>query len=107
MSEEENKSEEHEVVILYAENFGWVDVQNLQHYLDQRCCTECWVYLSTAPVERVQQAVDEDDRIQTRVTDKPKKSAKKFHEELKERASPTQLMRLEKVSDRSMNKGGC
>ncbi len=106
MGDGENQSD-HEVVLLYAESFGWVDVENLQKYLSERCCTECWVYLEKAPVGRVEQAVEDDDRIQIRVSEKPKKSAKSFYEELKEKGTKTQLLRLEKVSDRSMNKGAC
>ncbi len=98
---------EHEVVILFGETFGWVDVQNLQKYLDERCCTDCWVYLEKAPVGRVQQTVDEDERIQIRVADKPKKSAKNFYDELQQKGQKSKMMRLEKVSDRSMNKGAC
>ncbi|MFP4267649.1 MAG: hypothetical protein ACLFQW_06600 [Spirochaetaceae bacterium] len=104
---EDDKEKEPELVLLYAEKFGWVDVQNLQKYLDEHCCTECWVFLAQAPVGRVQTAVEKDGRIQLRVTDKPKKSASNFFNELKEKGTQTQMLSLEKVSDRSMNKGGC
>jgi hypothetical protein len=104
---EKEAEKDHEVVILYGEAFGWVDVQNLQKYLDERCCTDCWVYLQKAPVGRVQQTVDEDERIQIRVSDKPKKSAQNFYDELQQNGQSSKMMRLEQVSDRSMNKGAC
>lgn len=104
---EEGKEKENELVLLYADKFGWVDIQNLQKYLDEHCCTECWVFLKQAPVGRVQTAVEEDGRMQLRVTDNPKKSASSFFKELKEKGTPAQMLSLEKVSDRSMNKGGC
>lgn len=104
---EKDTQQEHEVVILYAEAFGWVDVQNLQEYLHERCCTDCWVYLHKAPVGRIQQTLDSDERIETRVTDKPKKSAKSYYDELREKGTKVQMLPLERVSDRSMNKGGC
>ncbi|MFO7849556.1 MAG: hypothetical protein R6V67_06325 [Spirochaetia bacterium] len=104
---EEEKEKEPELVLLYADKFGWVDVQNLQKYLNEHCCTECWVFLEQAPVGRVQKAVEEDGRIQMRVTKTPKKSASNFLEELKEKGTKAQMLGLEKVSDRSMNKGGC
>lgn len=104
---DEEKTRDHEVVLLYADSFGWVDVQNLQKYLEEHCCTECWVYLKKAPVGRVQKAVDEDDRIEVRVAENPKKTARSFYDELQQKGTKSQLLRLEKVSDRSMNRGGC
>jgi histone H3/H4 len=96
-----------EVIILHAEAFGWVDVRNLQKYLEDKCCTDCWLFLKKAPVGRVQKTVDEDTRIQMRVTDDSKKSAKAYYKELSEKEIKVQMMALEKVSDRSMNRGGC
>ena len=96
-----------DVLLVYGREFGWVDVENLQQFLDSRGCKECWLYMETAPVDRVQRAIQDDERIQLRVTDKPKKAAKSFFEELKQNKRSADMQRLEQVSDRSMNRGGC
>jgi len=65
-------SEARDVVLVHGSHFGWVDVENLKTFLDKKCCTDCWLYLETAPVERVERALEEDARIRVRVTNKPK-----------------------------------
>ena len=101
------QTEQCDVLLVHGSNFGWVDVENLQRYLEKRGCKECWLYVETAPVDRVQRAIEEDDRLQLRVTDNPKKAAKSFFDELQQGDRSADMQRLEKVSDRSMNKGAC
>jgi hypothetical protein len=96
-----------DVLLLHGREFGWIDVGNLQRYLQERGCKECWIYLETAPVDRVQRAIEEDERLQLRVSDAPKKAAKAFYKELRGGERTAEMLRLEKVSDRSMNKGAC
>jgi len=104
---ENNESQEHEVVLVYGKQFGWVDVGNVQKYLDQHCCRDCWLYLEAAPVERVESELAQDTRIQVRVTKNPKKTAKAYLAELQEEGVKAEMKRLEQVSDRSMTRGGC
>ncbi len=104
----ENKEvEQRDVVLVHGQHVGWVDVENIKNYLDQKCCTDCWLYLETAPVERVERALEEDHRIRIRVTKNPKKSAKSYYSELESEGRSVEVKRLEEVSDRSMNRGGC
>lgn len=109
MSEDKNESEaqEQEVVLVYGAHFGWVDVQNVKAYLDKHCCRDCWLYLEKAPVERVERELENDTRIQVRITKNPKKAAKAYLDELQAKGVHAALKRLEQVSDRSMNRGGC
>lgn len=100
-------TEQRDVVLIHGPQLGWVDIENLKKFLDQKCCTDCWLYLETAPVERVERALDEDDRIRVRVTKNPKKSAKAYYKELQQGERSVEVKRLEEVSDRSMNRGGC
>ena len=100
-------NEARDVILVHGSQFGWVDVENLKTFLDKKCCTDCWLYLETAPVERVERALEEDTRIRVRVTNKPKKSAKAYYDELMKEGRSVEVKRLEEVSDRSMNRGGC
>jgi thymidylate kinase len=100
-------TEQPDVVLIHGKQVGWVDIENLKKFLDQKCCTDCWLYLETAPVERVERALEEEDRIRVRVTKNPKKSAKAYYEELQQGDRSVEVKRLEEVSDRSMNRGGC
>lgn len=104
---DKNSEKQCDVLLVHGNEFGWGDMENLQQYLYVRGCKECWLYMATAPVDRVQRAIEDDERIQLRVTDKPKKAAKKFFEELKSSDRSADMQRLEHVSDRSMNRGGC
>ncbi len=101
------KTEPRDVILVYGQKVGWVDVENLKEFLDKRCCTDCWLYIEAAPVERVERALEEDHRIRMRITKKPKKSANSYFEELSEEGHSVEVKRLEEVSDRSMNRGGC
>jgi hypothetical protein len=96
-----------DVLLVHGSQFGLVDLDNLKKHLDAAGCRECWLYVETAPVDRVQRGLEEDERIQLRVTDTPKKAAKAFFEELQQSDRSADMQRLEKVSDRSMNKGAC
>jgi RNA-binding protein YhbY len=58
-------------------------------------------------VERVERALEEDSRIRVRVTNNPKKTAKAYYDELMKEGRSVEVKRLEEVSDRSMNRGGC
>ena len=102
-----DEQEKRDVILIHGTRLGWVDVENLQEYLDKKCCTDCWLYLETAPVERVERALEEDTRIRLRVSKHPKKSAKAYYEELDKEGRSVEIKRLEEVSDRSMNRGGC
>ncbi len=104
---ENNEVEPRDVVLVHGKHVGWVDVENIKKYLDQKCCTDCWLYLETAPVERVERALEEDQRIRIRVTKNPKKSAKSYYSELETEGRSVEVKRLEEVSDRSMTRGGC
>ncbi|MFW5710537.1 MAG: hypothetical protein ACOCXF_03000 [bacterium] len=99
--------EQRDVVLVHGPHVGWVDVENIKNYLDKKCCTDCWLYLETAPVERVERALEEDQRIRMRVAKSPKKSAKSYYSELVNEGRSVEVKRLEEVSDRSMNRGGC
>ncbi len=107
MAKDNGARKQCDVLLVHGKEFGWVDVENLQQYLDARGCKECWLYMEIAPVDRVQRVIEDDGRIQLRVTDKPKKAAKNFFEELKKSDRSADMQRLEQVSDRSMNRGGC
>jgi len=96
-----------EVILIHGHQFGWVDVQNLKDFLDLQNCTDCWLYVEKAPVERVERELEADKRVQLRVTDNPKKAAKKYLAELEQQGKKAEIKPLEKVSDRSMNRGGC
>ncbi len=104
---ENTETKEPEVVLVYGKQFGWVDVGNLQKYLDAHCCRDCWLYLETAPVERVEHELEQDNRVQIRVTGNPKKAAKAYFLELEQKGTKVEIKRLEEVSDRSMSRGGC
>jgi len=105
--EKENKEERKGVILVHGKYFGLVDVENLKKHLDQNCCHDCWLYLEEPPVERVEQELEKDHRIQIRVTKNPKKVAKAYMDELKQKGVAVELKRLEQVSDRSMTRGGC
>ena len=100
-------TEPRDVILVHGTQAGWVDVENLKKFLDQKCCADCWLYLEKAPVERVERALEDDGRIRIRVTKKPKKSADTYYKELAEEGRSAEVKRLEDVSDRSMNRGGC
>lgn len=104
---EDTSEKQNEVILVHGKQFGWVDVGNVQKYLDEHCCTDCWLYLELAPVERVERELEQDTRIQVRVTKNPKKAAKAYLAELQTEGAKAELKRLEQVSDRSMNRGGC
>jgi hypothetical protein len=104
---EDASVQENKVILVYGKQFGWVDVGNVKEYLDRHCCTDCWLYLETAPVERVESELEGDSRIQVRITKNPKKAAKAYMEELKAEGAKVEMKRLEEVSDRSISRGGC
>jgi len=96
-----------EVILIYGTQFGWFDVPNLKKFLDRQDCTDCWLYLESAPVERVERELEKDRRIRIRVTKDPGKAAKKYLEDLKAKGNTAEIKRLEDVSDRSMHRGAC
>jgi len=100
-------TQENEVILVYGQQFGWYDVESLKKFLDAHCCLDCWLYLETAPVERVERELETDHRIQMRITKNPRKAAKKYLDELKKLGKTAEIKRLEEISDRSMNRGGC
>lgn len=96
-----------EVILIYGTQFGWFDVPNLKKFLDRQDCTDCWLYLESAPVERVARELEKDRRIRIRVTNNPGNAAKMYLKDLKAKGKRAEIKRLEDVSDRSVHRGAC
>lgn len=96
-----------ETLIVYGEKLGRVDLENLIKHLEKNKYTQCRLILPLEPVKDIKAKIDADSRIEFITAKRPKREAKGIVKEFKESGVPYKLARLEEVSDRSLDRGGC
>ena len=94
-------------LVVYGEKLGREDLDNIRTYLDRNGYEDCRLILSTEPIPALKEELTADKRIQLTTSDRSKREAKSLAETLKSEGKDVKLARLEEVSDRSMDRGGC
>lgn len=90
--------------IIFGNQFGFFDLGCIEKMINTRVCDKTVIFLKTKPHQNILTKVHEIPSIEIKVTDSPKKEAKRYKKsfDLHHKDLTSAVFALETVADRSM-----